>query len=307
MPKKEKTKSNISASVRARLYNLAKESGRDFNAVVLQYFQERFLYRLSRSTHRQKFVLKGALLFLIYEIPRFRPTKDIDFLGYIHSENVNQLQQMIKEINMVMCNDGVQFDIDKIKIENITEENEYHGFRIKFKAFLGTIQNTLQLDIGIGDVVVPDPLPMDFPTLLEFPNPKIKVYSKESVIAEKFQAAVRFNILTSRMKDFYDILYLANHHCFHINLLHKALVATFQNRHTRLEDRTILFQMDFKQSKEKQEQWTAFLSRNHLESIFEFSKMMVVLEQFIEPVCSYQKSLHKDKTWNATSWKWIVK
>lgn len=305
MRKKNSTKSNIAASVRARLYNLAKEYGRDFNAVVLQYFQERFLYRLSQSAHRQKFVLKGALLFLIHEIPRFRPTKDIDFLGYVNSDNASQLQQMIMEINQVECEDGVLFDVHKISIENITEENAYHGFRVKFKAFLDTIQNMVQLDIGIGDVVVPGPLQMDFPTLLEFPNPKIQVYSTESVISEKFQAIVRFNILTSRMKDFYDILYLANHHHFHMKLLNEAIAATFQNRYTRLEDRTILFQKNFKQLKEKQEQWTAFLSRNHLESIVDFSKMVDTLEQFIEPVCLYQKCVDKDKIWNAKSWKWL--
>lgn len=304
MRKKEEQISNIAASVRARLYNLARKAGRDFNAVILQYFQERFLYRLSQSGHRQKFVLKGALLFLVHEIPRFRPTKDIDFLGYISSGNLSQLRQMIQEINNIACNDGVRFDVDNISIENIAEENEYHGFRIKFKAFLGTIQNILQLDIGIGDVIVPGSHLMDFPTLLAFPNPKIQVYSMESVIAEKFQAIVRFNILTSRMKDFYDILYLASYHYFHIDLLNEAIVATFQNRRTSLEDRNILYQMNFKKLKEKQEQWTAFLSRNHLESIREFSQMVDAIEQFIEPACSFQKNFDTDKIWNTQSWRW---
>lgn len=296
---------NLSESVRARLLNIAKAAGRDLNAVLLQYFQERFLYRLFRSPHQQKFILKGALLFLIQQMPRLRPTKDIDFLGTFPVNDDRSIIRLIKDIGQIKYDDGVRFDAEALKLEKITEQNDYHGFRVKLPAYLGPIYKSLQLDIGIGDIIIPGPDLLEFPTILDFAAPRIQVYSLESVIAEKFQAMVRFNVLTSRMKDFYDILYLAQHQKFQQSVLNRAIRATFQNRHTSLDERNLIFQDVFKALPEKQEQWTAFLSRNQLQSFNKFSIVMDSLKQFIEPACLFQGVSEKDVEWDPEFGKWM--
>ena len=214
----------MGASVRARLLDMAKKTGRDFDAVLVRYFQERFLYRLSRSPYERHFILKGALLFLVYEMPFFRPTKDIDFLGSATSNDMGNIKSMIREIAGLHLPDGVIFYPDSVKAERIKEDADYEGVRVKLEATLSGARKTLQLDIGFGDIVVPGPVEMEFPVLLEgLPVPSLMVYSKESAIAEKFEALVKLNFLTSRMKDVYDILFLASQESFRLATMREAI------------------------------------------------------------------------------------
>jgi len=199
MIKRKKQIKDINASVRARLLNIARGAGRNFDAVLLQYFQERFLYRLSISPYKDQFILKGALVFLTEGMSRFRPTKDIDLAGRFHTAN---LKKIMRDILVIPCEDGAQFDVNQIAIEDIAVESEYQGFRVKVPVQLGVARKKLQIDIGIGDMVYPEPVFREFPGLLDLPAPKILIYPKETIIAEKFEAIIRFNRLTSRMKDF---------------------------------------------------------------------------------------------------------
>ena len=295
---------NLPASIHARLLNHAKQAGRDLNAVLLQYFQERFLYRISMSPYHEKFILKGALLFLIYDISPLRPTKDMDFLGFFSTENPEAVGSIIREISQINCDDGVHCDAENISIEEITKESEYNGFRIKLDAYLGSIHKVLQLDIGVGDVVVPGPARKDFPTLLKTPSFSILVYSKESMIAEKFETIVRLSFLTSRMKDFYDILFLAEKNNFQSSLLLRALESTFNNRSTLLESRKIIFQSNFKNDREKQAQWSAFLKRHRLQLDETFKSVGDKIESFIEPLFGLDE-IKKDSVWQPNLWKWI--
>jgi predicted nucleotidyltransferase component of viral defense system len=294
------------ASIRARLTNIAKETKRDFDALLLQYFQERFLYRLSISPFRSTFVLKGALLFLVYGMPFLRPTKDVDFLARSKSKDLVTIKEMIQDIARTDVADGVTFIPESISLENIMEDADYEGIRIKINGSLDKARKTLQIDIAFGDVLVAGPVEMEFPVLLDDQLvPRLKVYSKESTIAEKFQSLVKLNILTSRMKDIYDILFLASHQAFDMHLLHKAIVKTFNRRGTPIEDRKSIFKKEFKSSKEKQTQWIAFLRRSHLESYTTFTKAIDHLEIFLEPVCSRESLSSGDQiTWNAQKWKW---
>jgi predicted nucleotidyltransferase component of viral defense system len=299
---------DLGASVRARLTNIARKTRRDFDAVLLQYFQERFLYRLSISPYQSAFVLKGALLFLVYEMPFVRPTKDIDFLVRSKSKDMRTIKSMIQDIAGVEVQDGARFSPESISLEGVMEDADYGGIRVKLKGSLDKAIKTLQIDIAFGDVLVAGPVEMAFPLLLDDqPAPWLKVYSNESAIAEKFQSLVKLNILTSRMKDVYDILFLASHQSFQMGLLRKAIGKTFKRRGTPIDETKSIFTKGFKSSKGKQAQWTAFLRRSRLESYEAFDKAIDHLELFLEPVCSRQHLSSAQLRWNPKKWSWQEK
>jgi len=296
---------NLGASIRARLTNIARETKRDFDAILLQYFQERFLYRLSISPYRSAFVLKGALLFLVYDMPVLRPTKDIDFLVRSRSKDMETIRGMIQDIAKIEVVDGVRFFPERISLESVMEDADYEGIRVKIQGSLDKARKTLQVDIAFGDVLVPGPVEMEYPLMLDDqPAPRLRVYSNESAISEKFQSLVKLNILTSRMKDVYDILFLASHLPFRMRLLHDAIIKTFDRRGTPLDDRESIFTKEFKSSNEKQMQWTAFLKRSHLESYNTFEKAMDHLELFLGPVCSRRSVSSAQTIWNPKKWSW---
>jgi predicted nucleotidyltransferase component of viral defense system len=199
---------NIAASVKERLRNVASQTGKEFQSVIRQYVQERFLFRLSKSVYSKNFILKGALLFVAHDISRNRPTRDIDFLGSAISNDINEIKEVVKEILEIEFEDGLKFDTDSVEAENIVEDGDYNGIRVKFYAYMENSKEIVQLDIGFGDKMTAEPIEIEFPTLLDFAAPKIKVYSIETAIAEKFEAIVSLQLLTSRMKDFYDISFL---------------------------------------------------------------------------------------------------
>ena len=302
MPEKQVT--NIAASVRARLLTIAKSSGRDFDAVLLQYMQERFLYRLSQSAYRQSLILKGALLFMAYDISLLRLTRDMDFLGSAASNDLGAMSSIIADIARIDLNDGVRFLAETVSAERIAEDAAYEGVRVKLVARLEAVKKVLQLDIGFGDIIVPGPVEMDFPVLLDDqPVPSLMVYSRESAIVEKFEALVSLSLLTSRMKDIYDILYLAEREMFTMLTLHEAVMATFARRSTALEDRPVLFSKDFTDNMDKTEQWRAFLRRSRLESSLTIADAMARLKLFMEPVCS--GTSENKAVWNPAQWRWV--
>ena len=172
---------NIAASVRARLSRIAKETNRDFIAILLQYFQERFLYRLSISPYKQNFILKGALLFLVYNMPNSRPTRDIDFLGIKTSNTEKNLLQIMNEVISIKVEDGVRFDPESLESEIIKEDTDYRGVSIYCQVYLDRAKIRIHFDIGFGDEIVPEPVSLDFPVLLsDMPKPKLITYTPES-------------------------------------------------------------------------------------------------------------------------------
>jgi predicted nucleotidyltransferase component of viral defense system len=290
---------NIASSVRARLINIANESNRDYNALLRLYFQERFLYRLSISRYKSKLILKGALLLMINDMSKFRPTKDIDFLGEAVSNEIVECRKIIEEIASIEVDDGVKFITNNISIERIKEESDYEGVRVHLPYKMDTIKGYFSIDIGFGDKIVDGPFEMEFPVLLDFPAPHIIVYSLESVIAEKFEAIVKLNFLTSRMKDFYDILFIANRTEFNTNILNEALLTTFKNRETNIEDRSLIYDQSFKSDSQKQVQWSSFLTRNKLSSENNFSIVIDKINSFIEPIF-----LNDNRHWDPSKFIW---
>jgi len=276
--------SSLEQSVKDRLKNIAKETGRDYNFVAIQYLQERFLARLEKSQYRDNLILKGALLLVAYNIPVVRPSKDIDFKGEDASNDLGQIQKLIQDIAEVNLEDGVEFNPKDIDTEQITEDSEYDGVRIKISATVAGDKHRLQLDIGFGDTIIDGPVNMEYPAMLEFPPPNIKVYSIESSIAEKLEAIVSLGTFGSRMKDYFDVWFLINNHDLKRDRLKKAISATFSKRQTPVEDFKFIFSNEFKTNSNKHRQWEAFLNRTTIESDKEFSGVVEEIENYIKPL-----------------------
>ncbi len=250
---------NMGASVRARLLNLARQRNQPFDLLLTRYVLERLLYRLSITKHRQRFVLKGAMLMAIWFDDPQRPTRDLDLLGFGNSDP-EELLVAFREICGVAADDGVVFDIAKLEIDRIREELEYGGLRIKTNADVAGAQVRVTIDIGFGDAIEPGISETELPVLLDMPPPRLRAYARETVIAEKFQAMVMLGRANSRMKDLYDIWILSRSYEFPDDALARAVTATFARRKTAIpsEPPDALTQ-GFAEDPVKIQQWTSFL------------------------------------------------
>lgn len=262
---KRKAPVNLAASVGHRLRNLAKAQGEQLQNVLNRYGLERLLYRLSQSAHRERFVLKGALLFTLWSKEPHRRTRDLDLLGF-GAEQIAEWEQVFREIcGVVVEPDGLEMLADSVRGEIIRVEEEYAGVRIKLMAMLGKARIPLQVDVGFGDAVTPAPQEMHFPTLLDFPSPTLRAYRPETVIAEKFQAMVDLGLRNTRLKDFYDIWKLAQQFEFEGEILAEAIRATFARRQTALpNDVPLALSNQFAEDSLKVSQWAGFLRKSAL-------------------------------------------
>jgi Nucleotidyl transferase AbiEii toxin, Type IV TA system len=196
---------NLSASVRARLNNLARNQKEDFQELLSRYARERLLYRLNVSEYKERFILKGALLFSYWTGVPHRPTRDMDLLSYGEPE-IALLEKVFRELCEIEVEpDGLEFQPGSVRGERIKDEEKYEGVRLHMTALLRNARIPMQIDIGFGDRVIPGPAEIDFPTLLDFPSPHLKSYPRETVVPEKFEAMVKLGMLNSRMKDFFDL------------------------------------------------------------------------------------------------------
>ena len=276
---------NIAASVHQRLLSMARATGRPFNELLQRFAIERFLYRLSKSRHADRFVLKGALMLSVWGGAASRPTKDIDLLGRIDNSLESIAQAMCDVCDVDVQEDGMVFDAESVTVARITEEAEYQGVRVRFEAALGNARVSMQVDIGIGDVLFPQPQDIKYPTLLDFPSARLKGYAMESSIAEKFHAMVILGILNSRMKDFYDIWMLSRTFDFAGEALAEAIEKTFEARHTELAAETTVFGPSFANDGGKQKQWAAFVRRSNLgDAPGDFSMVAEAVVLFLKPI-----------------------
>ena len=276
---------NIVASVRQRLLNKARETARPLNELFQYYAMERFLYRMSQSQYSERFILKGALMFAAWRAPLSRPTMDIDLLGRT-SNRVDDIVEVVREICIQeVSRDGVVFDPDSVVGERIAEDADYEGVRVRFRGYLDTARISMQLDIGFGDAVIPAPAVVEYPVILQMPSPKIRGYSRESVVAEKLEVIVKLGTLNSRMKDFYDIWLLSRQFDFDGETLAAAIRTTFANRGTELTVHPTAFTVRFYEDPTKRIQWKAFLRKSRLENApEELSKVTSALALFLAPV-----------------------
>lgn len=276
---------NLPASVRQRLLNLSRERGEDFNFTLTRYANERLLYRLGCSPYRDQFVLKGAALFQGWSASLYRPTRDVDLLGFGDS-TAARIESVFREICVLEVEpDGLRLLPDSVRAEEIRDQQEYGGIRVNFMADLDGAQIALQVDIGFGDAVTPGIEEADLPTLLEFPAPYLRTYPRETVVAEKFEAMVRLGIVNTRMKDFYDVWHIARIFSFDGASLSRAISATFERRATPVPDAApVALSAEFVE--ERANQWFAFLGRSGASGSPDLSDVVDLLARFLLPPSS---------------------
>ena len=279
---------NMAASVRQRLLNLARERGENFDYLLTRYGLERFLYRLANSPYRERFTLKGAMLFLLWGMDEHRPTRDADFLGFSENDAENLVSIFREVCRVAFEDDGLNFDPESVQAAPIREEMEYGGMRVTLRASLNRARISLQLDVGFGDVVTPRAEEVDYPTLLDLPAPHLRIYPKETVIAEKFQAMVHLGMANSRMKDFYDIWVMARTFDFDGTVLKTAIERTFERRRTTVPaEAPLALTGEFFADPAKQMQWRGFLRRNGLSAEdATFEAVTGEIKSFVMPLCA---------------------
>jgi predicted nucleotidyltransferase component of viral defense system len=272
------------ASIRHKLRDLARAHEEDFDYVLRQYVMQRLLYRLSSSEYSGQFLLKGALLFWVWNEDFHRPTRDIDLLSF-GDNDVPHLESVFRQIVSQEEDDGLAFDVDSVSGIEIKEDADYSGVRINGFANLKNARIPFQVDIGYGDAVVPAAEEVKLPVYLDLPAPQLRAYPVYAVIAEKFQAMVMLGIANSRMKDFYDLRVIAHTMILDGNILAQAMKATFETRKTAITTETLtIFSNEFKQDTGKSIQWNAFLNKNNITDEAVFSDIIAEIQRFIEPI-----------------------
>lgn len=259
---------NIGESVRTRLKNIAVQEGSDFNAILIRYGLERLLYRIGESKYSNQFLLKGALLFnLWYDMP-YRPTNDIDLLGF-GDNDLEYIKQTFREISSITSEDGMNFLAETVTADLIKKEGGYTGARVELFGELAKARIKIQIDIGYGDAVTPGPIDANYPVLIcDLPAPKIRTYPIYTVIAEKLHAIALLGMANSRLKDYLDLYVLLNNEQLDNQVLSKAIHATFTRRGMVVpETLPIGLTDEFANDPTRVSMWNAFLRKNELDQI----------------------------------------
>lgn len=292
---------NVAISIRARLLNHSRSAGESFNDVLEQYATGRFLWRLGESVHQRRFVLKGAQLFRIWNGAAHRPTRDLDLLGFGDSSE-EALAATLREICQapIIRDDGLVWG--DVKVEPIRKSLEYGGTRAILVADLAGARIPLQIDIGYGDAITPCAAEIEWLGLLDFPVARLLAYPPETVIAEKLEAAVTLGIGNTRMKDFYDVMWLSKHQIFTGELIGRAIVSTFARRGTEMPAALPLaLTKGFGEDPAKEAQWNAFVRKGKLDAP-SLPEVIAQIRNFLAPVI-LQRHDFTTKTWHPeTGW-----
>lgn len=302
-----KSITNITASVKERLSNISRRTRDDFNALLTRYCAERFLYRLGLSRYSNRFILKGASLFILWSGNIHRATKDVDLLG-LDKCTLDEITLIFREIISVQVpyDDGMFYNPDSIVTSLIREDRLHDGIRVCLMGMLGTARIPLQVDIGFGDGASPEPRRETFPALLDYPGPDIIAYSMYTAIAEKFEAMVELDMTNSRMKDFFDICLLTHMFPFEMDIMRQAIVATFKAREKSIPlTAPVAFTKKFYKDAQKQTQWTAFIKKARpKERLGSLADVVVEISNFLLPVLqSYADEKDMKSTWTpGTGW-----
>lgn len=254
---------DVGASVRARLLEQARKKQSDFQLLLTRYVLERLLYRLSVSEYHDRFILKGALLLSVWVGDRYRPTRDLDLLGYGETDPETLIKIFRAICGETVVEDGVTFDIERLEAELIREDAEYGGVRIRTAASVAGARIPVQVDVGAGDAITPAPIEIDYPTLLDFPAPHLRAYPVETVIAEKLEALVVLGMANSRLKDYYDLYLISQTFTLEQRPLTEALRRTFARRGTTIPE-AIPAGLTDEFARVWQTRWQAFLGRERM-------------------------------------------
>ncbi len=292
------------AQVKDRLRNLSRETGKSFDYLLTHYFIERLLFRISISRYSERFILKGGLLLYTRFDMLARVTRDVDFLALQINNTTDELTRIFSEISAIQSDDAIEFRQDSIVVERIMENAEYQGVRVKLTGYLEKTRQVLQLDIGFGDIVIPHPVLMEYPSLLDMERAKIMAYSLESVVAEKFEAMIVLAEANSRMKDFYDVQLFAQTCVFEGRILSEAIAKTMERRNTPRPAVPMIFMESFSTLPDKQVQWNAFLRRSGIAIDVGFRDAVRSIAEFLYPI---YKSIIRNHTfqgiWREGRWE----
>ena len=286
MSKKASELKNYGMSVKNKLLNISRESGRDYNLVVTRYFQERLLYRLSISQYNDRFYLKGGALLYAYDKLSARPTIDIDFLGKNISGETDNIARIFAEIcALQFTEDGVVFDPETISATEIMTGKHYDGVNVTVIAHMDTITQNVSMDIGFGDIIVPQPVNLDYPLFLEeMPAIRINAYSRETIVAEKFQTMIEKSVGNSRMKDFFDVYSILKEFRMDRDVLKEAIIGVFKNRHTAYVGGHPLFTEEFANDAFRVRQWETFLKRIKFDDTLAYTEVMTTIKDELMPI-----------------------
>ena len=276
----------LSHSVQVRLVAHSKAIGMEPLFIFTRYAIERFLYRLSRSPYADRFVLKGALLMLVWLGETIRPTRDVDLLGLGDLSDAS-LAQIFRDICLTPVEpDGVEFNPLTLAIAQIRQEDAYGGKRVTFAGGIGSVRIRMQVDVGIGDAVRPSPVWIEYPSLLQGPLPRVRAYVPEVAIAEKLHAMVELGSRNSRMRDFFDVRAIAGQLAFKGGRLVQAVRSTFERRNTQVpDDVPLALRPEFTAEPDKRAQWMGFRKKNRLTAAP--AELLVVVQDiaaFLGPV-----------------------
>lgn len=306
---KDSSRKNMSASVRARLLNLSKSTGQDFQALVLRYTVERFLVRLEASGHRDRFVLKGAMLYITWKLDDKRSTMDLDLLGTGNPDPENLADAIGSICRTKTEDDGLNFDSGAVTARAIREDAVYDGVRVVVPVKLGTMAVRFQIDVGFGDTIFPAPKSAEFPALLAEHGPMVMAYPPETVIAEKFHAMVLLGMANSRMKDYFDIWMLSQTFSLERDVLRQAIVSTFAKRQTSLPtSEPIGLSKAFAHNESKGLQWAGFIRRQRRKvSTPGLPDLVEALRDFLLPVVFDESKSARIHAWWTPTGGWYTR
>lgn len=275
--------SNANA-ISIKLLEYSKKYKVNHQMILIRFFHERLLFRVSVSEFKNHLLLKGGNLLYSIQGNTARPTVDIDFSGNKISNDIEEIKKMFLQILAIETNDGVIFNAETLNSSEINEQNQYTGVRVKVIAQLANIKQNIQIDIGFGDVITPAPQTLHYPILLEnFEVPVVQAYTIETVIAEKLQAIIILAQLNSRMKDFYDIYSLLKSEIINFEVVKEAITQTFNNRNTPVNFDSIVFKEEFYTDVNRLKMWNAFLTKIKADNI-SFETVIKTIEQLVKDV-----------------------
>lgn len=276
---------NLAASVKQRLLNMAREQGRAFDILLVRFALERLLFRLSLSTYRENYILKGGMLVTQWLDHDNRETRDADFLGFGEAD-AEAIKAIFTEIMTIAGDDGLEFDTGALVATAIREEMEYGGIRLRTAAYLERTRIPVTVDIGFGDALADAGQSIEYPSLLDMERPSIRAYPPAAVIAEKFQAIVALGLANGRMKDFYDLWAIPKAMPIDERALDAAIAATFERRGTPVPgDCPVGLSEAMAQDADAQRRWRAYVDSLELPTL-DFAEVLGDIWALLAPSCA---------------------
>ena len=291
-------------SVKNRLSNISKATGKTMQKLLIMYCLERTLYQLSVSSYSSKFVLKGGvLLYALFNGNYARTTADVDLLAEKISNDVEKMYRIFQDILSIKTNDPIIYDLKTLNVTTITEHKKYHGLNVSVLAFLDRTQINLSVDIGFGDVIYPNKVKMDYPVILDDDNPIIYAYSIYSCIAEKFEAIVSLGYDNSRLKDFYDIYVIVSSFDLNGNELFNAIKETFGHRNTKF-DEIVIFENDFLDDI-MIKRWNSFIKKKKAMMELSLKDTINLINKLLMPIVNALPNDEEfNKYWDSSTLTW---